>query len=123
MTTTSSFRSRSVLNGVLLMMISLLRNFHSEVLENLSKNAVECGERMNHIGERLQRSRQLDRQHELAEDFARTRRDQGRTDQGATLAIADQFDRALVEIMDVAAGRLRRIGGRDHDVEDRKSVV
>src|SRR4029453_1071484 len=109
MTTPSSFKSWSVVDAVLLMMISLRCNFHCEVLENLSKDAVECRERVNHIGQHLQWSGQLDRQHELAEDLPRTRRDQGRADQDAALAIADQFDCASVEVMDVAARRLRRI--------------
>ena len=58
---------------------------------------------------------QLDRQHELAHDLARARRDQGRAYQHAALAVGDQLERAPVKVMDVAARGLRRIGaGDDH---------
>jgi hypothetical protein len=69
------------------------------------------------IGELVQRSGQLDRQHELAHYFARTRSDQGRADQHPALAVADQLERAPVEVVDVASRGLRRIGAGD-DVVD-----
>ena len=72
---------------------------------------------MNDVGERLQRSAQLDRQHELADDLAGARRDQRRADQHPALAVGDQLERAAVKVVDVAARGLRRVGGRDDDVD------
>ena len=65
----------------------------------------------------LQRSTELDRQHQLAEDLARSRRDERRADQHAALAIGDQLDRAPVKIVDVATRGLGRIGAGDDDVD------
>ena len=63
---------------------------------------------MDDIGENLQRRSQLDCKHELADDLACARRDHGRADQHSTPAIADQFQRASMEVVDVPA---RGLGG------------
>src|SRR3954465_5206901 len=98
MTTTSSFRSCSAFDGVLLMAVSLLRNFRGECLEYLSKHAVECGKRVDDVGKRPERSRKLDSQDELADDLAGTGRDQGRTDQHSAFAIGDQLHRPAMKV-------------------------
>src|SRR5262245_2478951 len=110
MTTTSSFKSCSVLDGVLLMAISLRCCLCGEFLEGLSKDAVERGKRVDHVGQHLQWSPELNRQHELAEDLACPRCDQRRADQHAALAVADQFERASMEVMNVAARGFGGIG-------------
>src|SRR5215471_2808948 len=102
MTTTSSFKSWSVLEGVVLMLLSLRCRFRGEFLEDLSQDAVERRKRVDHVGQQFQGRRQLDGQDELAKNLARSRRDQGGANQHAALAIADQFDRASMEIVDVA---------------------
>ena len=60
---------------------------------------------------------QFDREHQLAHDLARTRSDQRRADQHPALAVADQLERAPVEVVDVAARGLGRIGAGDDDVD------
>src|SRR2546423_1405612 len=85
MTTTSSFRSCSLFECVLLMAISLSRNLRGESLEDLSKHAVERGKRVDDVGKRLERGPELDSQHELAKDLAGTGRNERRTDQHAAL--------------------------------------
>src|SRR4051812_24383286 len=62
------------------------RHFRRQLAETLPKYAVEGWERMDDVGERRQRRGQLDREHELAQDFAGTRRDQSRAHEHATLA-------------------------------------
>src|SRR2546423_410753 len=117
MTTTSSLRSCSAFDCVLLMTNSLLRNLRGESLEDLSKHAVERGKRVDDVGKRLERSRELYSQHELAKDLAGTWRDERRTNQHAALAVGDQLHRAAVKVVGVAARGLRGIGGGDRDVD------
>ena len=72
---------------------------------------------MNDVGERLQRDALLDREHELADDLARTRGDQGGADQHAAFAVGDQLERAAVEVVDVASRGLGRIGAGNGHVD------
>ena len=78
---------------------------------------VECRERVDDVGERRQWSAQLDRQYQLTQNFARTRGHQRRANQHTACAIADQFDRAAVKVVDVASRRLARMIGGDDDVD------
>src|SRR4051794_39340157 len=140
MTTTSSFVSmltaaatsvpRSWLVSVLLIVTSgvsvqtksgscraLQRRLLGELRQAFAEHPIEGGERVNDVGERLQRRGQLDRQHELAQNLAGARRHERCADQHAALAVANQFERAAVKVMDVAARGLRRIRAGDNDVE------
>ena len=72
---------------------------------------------MDDVGESLQRRPQLDREHELADDLPCTRCDQRRANQHAALAVRDQLERASMEIVDVAARGLCRVGAGDGDVD------
>src|SRR5262249_33768971 len=91
--------------------------FRGEFGEACSKHAIEGGGSVDGVGERLHRRAELDREHELAQDLARTRRDQCRADQRPALAVADQLERAAVKVMDVASCRLGRVGAGDDDID------
>ena len=65
---------------------------------------------MNDIGKCVQRRSELDRQHQLAEDLARSRRDERCADQDAAVAIGNELECAPVKIVDVATHALGRIG-------------
>ena len=129
MTTTSSFRSTVAAVGIVVA-CSLLdlcaahgdlricyAIFAASSLQAFAQHPVEGRERVDDVGERVQRRAQLDREHEFAQDLAGTRRDQRRADQHAALAVGDQLERAAVKVMDVAARGLGRIGGGDDDVD------
>src|SRR4029078_12597803 len=73
-----------------------------ELFEGCAKDAVEGRERMDHVGERVQRGAQLDREHELSHDLACTGRDHCRPAQYPARAIGDQLDRAPMKVVDVA---------------------
>src|SRR5262245_30589888 len=92
-------------------------DLRGELLQALSKHAIEGWERVDDIGERFQRSTELDRQHELAQDLTRTGSHQGRADQHTALAVGDQLQRATVKVMDVAARGLCRIGAGGDDID------
>jgi hypothetical protein len=47
---------------------------------------------MDDIGQRVQRRSELDRQHQLAEDLARSRRDERCADQDAAVAIGNELE-------------------------------
>ena len=72
---------------------------------------------MNHVREVPHRRAHPHREHQLAEDLARPRRNQRGAHQHAALAVGDQLDRAAVEVVDVTARRLGRVRGRDHNLE------
>src|SRR5262249_8648414 len=86
--------------------ISLSRCLRSQFPKAFSEHAVEGGKWMDDVRERLQRSDQLYREHELAEDLSRTWCDKRGADQDSTCAVADQLQYTSVEIMDVASRRL-----------------
>src|SRR5207248_4242526 len=89
----------------------------SELAQAFPEHPIEGREWMDDVGERLQRSAQLDRQYELAQDLAGTRSDQGRADQDSALAIADQLERAAVKVMDVPSRGLSRVCFGDDDLD------
>src|SRR5262245_17120638 len=92
-------------------------DLRGELLQTLSKHAIEGWERVDDIGERFQRSTELDRQHELAQNLSRTGSHQRRADQHAALTVGDQLDRATMKIMDVAARGFCRIGASGGDID------
>jgi len=72
------------------------------------------------VGERLQRSTELDGQHEFAHDLGRTRSDQRRADQHPLRAVADQLDDRERQPTVANAGRNRfacDATPETHDVE------
>ena len=91
------------------------RNSRRELREAFAKHPIERGERMDDVGECLQRSARSDCQHELPDDFAGTRSDERCADQCAAVAIADELQYAPVEVVDIASRALGRIAalGRD----------
>src|SRR3954453_13397912 len=56
---------------------ALQRRFRGEFVKASAEYAVERWKWVDDVGERLQRNAQLDREHELAHDLARTRSDHG----------------------------------------------
>src|SRR5262245_18399038 len=80
-----------------------LLDLRGELLQALSKHAIEGWERVDDIGDRFQRSTELDRQHEFAQDRTRTGSHPGRADQHAALTVGDHLERATVKLVDVAA--------------------
>jgi hypothetical protein len=58
----------------------LQSRFRGELFEACAKHPVESWERMNDVGERLQRRPQLDSEHELSHDLARARSDEALRD-------------------------------------------
>ena len=111
------FIDSSVCCSCVTSVVLCVRDLRGELVQAFPEHPVEGWERVDDVGERLQRSAQLDRQHELAHDLARTRSDQRRADQHPALAVADQLERAAVKVVDVAARGLGRIGGGDDDVD------
>src|SRR5918998_1429723 len=93
------------------------RPLGGEFLQASSEYAVERWKWMDDVGEHPQRNAQLDREHELAHDLARTWSNQQRADQHPALAVADQFERAAVEVMDGPPRGLARIGAGNDDVD------
>ena len=79
---------------------ALQRHLRCEFLQAFPKHPIKGWKRVDDVGERLQRRAQLDRQHELAQDLARTRSDQRRADQHPALAVADQLQRAAVKVVE-----------------------
>src|SRR5690348_1109476 len=69
----------------------LQRHLPGQCLQGFAEHPVEGRERMDDVDQRRQRNAQLDREHQLADDLAGTRGDEGRADQHAALAIADEF--------------------------------
>src|SRR5215211_1576289 len=96
---------------------ALQRRLRGEFAQASAEYAVEGWKWVDDVGERLQRNAQLDREHQLAHDLARTGSDQHRADQHPALAVADEFERAPVEVMDGAPCSLGRIGAGDNDVD------
>src|SRR6267378_4293330 len=88
-------------------------DFRSELSKSGAQHAVEGRERVDHVGELAQWRTQLQGDHELAEDLARARGDQGRPDEHSTLLVGDQLQRAAVKIVDVTPRGLRGVH-RDH---------
>ena len=88
-----------------------------EFVQAVAWHAVEAWKWVDDVGGRLQRNAQLDREHDLARDLARARSDQHRADQHPVLAVADEFECALVEVVDGAPCGLGRVSGGDNDVE------
>src|SRR5918993_5040796 len=118
MATTSSFRStgagdvtRSLIDSVLLIAASVMRGtwirlaglvrrrFVCECLQTCAQHAVERGKRVEDVRKGLQRRPYLYGEHQLANDLACTRGDEGGADQHAAVAVADEFERATVKIM------------------------
>src|SRR5215203_3959832 len=96
---------------------ALQRRLRGEFARASAEYAVEGWKGVDDVGERLQWDAQLDREHELADDLARTRTDQHRAYQHAARTVANQFECPLVEVMDRAPRRLARIGAGDDDIE------
>src|ERR671913_1776642 len=91
--------------------------FRGELFEARAQNPVEGWEWMNDVGERVQRRAQLDREHELAHDLARTWSDQRGADEHAVFAVADELQSAAVKVVNVPSGGLGRIGVPDDDID------
>src|SRR4051812_39758669 len=100
---TPAGRCCSELTCVLVMVFSFERGFRCELIQTLAEHSIERGKRMDDIGEGLQWCPQFDREYQLAHDLARARRDECRADQHAAFAIADEFERSPMEVVDVAA--------------------
>src|SRR5262245_20228135 len=127
MTTASSFRS--ILAGfpaacalvicVLLIVTSVISSIYlrHELAQTLSEDSVECRERVDDIGKRLQWRAQLDRQHQLADYLASTRSDQGRTDQHSARSVAYQLERASMKVVYPASRGLGGISAGHDDVD------
>src|SRR5690348_15914266 len=115
MMTTSSFRSTfssvpmitSVSKGLGLRHGWFL-HMRREHAQTLPKHAVERRERVNHVGQGLDRRAQLDRENELPQDLAGTRAHDRRADESSALAVRDQLERAPVKVVDVPS---RGLGG------------
>jgi hypothetical protein len=99
------------------MVFSFARDVRRELVQAFPKHPVERRERMDDIGENLQRRPQLDGEHELADDLACAGCDHCRADQHPALTIGDELERATVKVMDVAARGLSRIGAGDDAVD------
>src|SRR5215470_8681896 len=72
---------------------------------------------MDDVCEGLERNAKLDREHELAKNLARSRRDERGADEHTTGAVSDQLQRARVKVVDVATNSLRRINAGNEDVD------
>src|SRR5262245_55355153 len=72
-----------------------------ELGQTLPEDAVKSWERVDHVGKDTQRRARPNCQYELANDLARTRSDERGADQHLALAIGDQFQRALVKVVDL----------------------
>src|SRR3954462_15150389 len=88
-----------------------------KLVEAFPKHAVECGERVDDVGERIQGSAQLDCQDKLTHDLARARGHQSRADEDTALTIAHELERTPVKIVDVASRTLGGIGAGDDNVD------
>src|SRR5258708_17099066 len=85
--------------------------------EGGAEDAVERRERVDHVGQVAQRSPQLHRQNQLAQDLPRARRDKGRPHHHAPRPIGHQLQRPAVKVVDVPASRLGRVDRGHHDVK------
>src|SRR5262245_48379216 len=96
---------------------AMQRHLRSEFLQARAKHTIKGWKWVDDVGERFERRTQLDRQHELAKDLTRSRRDKRCADQHSASPICDELECASVKIVDVAACGLGRISGGDDDVE------
>jgi len=87
-----------------------------EVAQAFPEHSIERRKRVDDVRERLEWDAEFDGQHELAEDLACPRSDQGSANQDAALAVGNQLERAPVKVVNVAADGLRRISAGDEDV-------
>ncbi len=92
-------------------------NLRGERAQTLPEHPVEGRERVDHVGEGLERRAQFDRQHELTQDLARARAHERRADQNPALAVGDELERAPVKVMDVPSRGLGGIGDGHGDVD------